>query len=138
MSRRRLVVTPGISVLVAIAFACARASAPVQGAAATERVQSGTSQQRVIVHLTPRPDSVGGLPEKFEWTAIPNAASYSIGIWNEVDRMIYRQNGIPTNSLPWPKESALEMGTYFWSVTALTKDDRPLADSGLAAFVVNK
>lgn len=137
MNRSRLLVSPGIGLLMAVAFACVRASAPVEGATAAT-LQSGAKDQKVIVHLSPRPDSVGGVPEKFEWTAVPNAASYSIGIWNEVDRMIYRQNDLRTNSLTWPKESALDMGTYFWSVTALTKDDRPIADSGLAAFVVNK
>jgi hypothetical protein len=137
MNRSRLFLSPGIGVLMAVAFACARASAPVEGATPTA-LQPGASQQKVIVHLLPRPDSVGGVPEKFEWTAVPNADSYSIGLWNEVDRMIFRQNGLKSNALQWPRDFPLEMGTYLWSVTALGKDDRPLADSGLAAFVVNK
>ena len=137
MRHHGFLVTPGIALLIVIALACARATQPV-AEATTASTQSGANAQKVIVHLAPRPDSVGAVPEKFEWTAIPNADSYSIGVWNEVDRMIYRQNGIKTNSLTWPKDSPLDLGTYFWSVTALTKEERPIADSGLAAFVVNK
>ncbi len=136
MNRPRLLLSQGIAVALVVAFACARASAPVEGSTAAAPAQS-ESRKQVIMHLTPRPDSVGGLPEKFEWTAVANADSYSIGLWNEVDRMIFRQNDLKTNSLLWPREFTLEMGTYLWSVTALSKG-RPIGDSGLAAFVVNQ
>ncbi len=135
MKRSRLLVPPGIGLMMLV-LACARAAAPVEGSTTATAAQSGG--QQVIVHLVPRPDSVGSVPEKFEWSAVPNAQSYSIGVWNEVDRMIYRQNGLTTNSMQWPKDSPLDMGTYFWSVTALNRDERPIGDSGLAAFVVNK
>jgi hypothetical protein len=97
-------------------------------------VQAASSDQ-VIEHLAPRRDSVGSMPEKYEWTAVKGADRYSIGLWNEVDQMIFRQDGLTSTTFVWPSDSTLEMGTYFWSVTAWSQD-RAIAGSGLAAFVI--
>ena len=83
----------------------------------------------------PARDSIGRPPVRFSWTAIEGADQYSIGIWNEVDQMIWRRDHIPTPSIDRPEEIRLEPGTYFWSISAL-QGDQLLAESGLAAFVV--
>ena len=86
-------------------------------------------------HLLPARDSIGRAPARFSWTAIEGADDYALGVWNEVDQMVWHQTHIPTNSIDRPEEIRLEPGTYFWSVSAL-QGDQELADSGLAAFVV--
>jgi hypothetical protein len=63
------------------------------------------------------------------------ADNYSIGVGNEVDMLVWRQNNIPTNSVTRPDDVPLDAGTYFWSVSAL-RNGEELADSGLSAFVV--
>lgn len=83
----------------------------------------------------PARDSIGRAPTRFSWTAIDGAEEYSVGIWNEVDQMIWRQDHIKTNSVDLPTDVRLEPGTYFWSISAL-EGNQELAASGLAAFVV--
>jgi hypothetical protein len=135
MSPRRLLVAPGFGALLVIVLACAQSSDRAEGASATAR--QSNSRDQVIEHLTPRRDSVGSIPEKYEWTAVKGAESYSLGLWNEVDQMIFRQDGLTSTTFAWPSDSKLEMGTYFWSVTAWSQD-RAIAGSGLAAFVINR
>ena len=72
-----------------------------------------------IDHVSPARDSVGSAPQRFEWTAVKGADSYSIGVWSEVDVLWWRQDNIPTNSVVWGGDRPLEPGTYFWSVTAV-------------------
>ena len=74
-------------------------------------------------------------PSRFVWTKIDGADSYSIGVWNEVDMLVWRQNNIATTSVTVPEDVRLEPGTYFWSVSAL-REGQQVAESGLAAFVV--
>jgi hypothetical protein len=102
-------------------------------AAVSPRASSAGSQR--LDHVMPARDSVGSAPKTFSWTTVPGADSYSIGIWNEVDVLIWRQNGISTTSVTRPDDVSLEPGTYFWSVSAL-RNGEELADSGLSAFVV--
>lgn len=83
----------------------------------------------------PARDSVGREPTRFSWTAVEGADSYSIGVWNEVDVLVWRQNDIPTTSVNKPDDVVFEPGTYFWSVSAL-RGGEEVADSGLSAFVV--
>ena len=97
-------------------------------------LHSSAGSQR-LDHVMPARDSVGSAPKTFSWTTVPGADSYSIGIWNEVDVLIWRQNGISTTSVTRPDDVSLEPGTYFWSVSAL-RNGEELADSGLSAFVV--
>ena len=63
------------------------------------------------------------------------AETYAIGVWTEVDVLVWRRDDLHSPSVPWPSDLQLEHGTYFWAVTAL-RGDRPVAESGRAAFVV--
>jgi len=96
--------------------------------------QRASAPQR-LDHVSPARDSIGSAPKMFSWTAVPGADSYSIGVWNEIDMLVWRQNDIPATSVTRPDDVALEPGTYFWSVSAL-RNGEELADSGLSAFVV--
>lgn len=78
---------------------------------------------------------MGSLPRRFEWTAVPGAETYSVGIWNEIDMLVWRLDGIPTNSLETPDSLRLEPGTYFWTISAVQQGEE-IAASGLSAFVV--
>jgi len=78
---------------------------------------------------------VGPAPTRFAWTAIDGADLYAIGIWNEVDVLIWRQDNIASSSVTLPDTVQLEPGTYFWAVSAL-REGSQIAESGLAAFVV--
>ena len=86
-------------------------------------------------HLIPARDSQGSLPSHFEWTPVPGADSYSVGIWNEVDMLIWRMDHITTNSFERPDTLRLEPGTYFWTISALRQGEE-ITTSGLSAFVV--
>jgi hypothetical protein len=97
--------------------------------------RGGGAAAQKLDHVMPARDAVGSAPKTFTWTAVQGADSYSIGIWNEVDVLVWRQNNIPTNSVTRPDDVPLEPGTYFWSVSAL-RNGEELADSGLSAFVV--
>lgn len=132
MSHRRRFVAPGLVVLLVL-LACADGPDPAEGAPSGQTA----SADQMIEHITPRRDSVGSLPEKFEWTAVPKADRYALGIWTEFDVLVFSQENLTSNSLVWPPENKLDMGTYFWSVTAL-RQGRPIAESGLAAFVINR
>ena len=94
----------------------------------------GTRRQ-TIQHLTPARDSIGPPPARFVWTPIKEADSYSIGVWNEVDVLIWRQDDIQSPSVMRPEDVRFEPGTYMWTVSALRKGQE-IADSGLAAFIV--
>jgi hypothetical protein len=85
----------------------------------------------------PRRDFVGPQPDKFVWSAVPEADRYAIGLWNEVDRLLWRQDGIAGTSVERPAELDLDEGTYFWLVSGL-RNGQEVAKSGLAAFVVEK
>jgi hypothetical protein len=97
-------------------------------------VQDSTRAQ-VIDHLVPARDSMGRLPAQFSWTAVQGADEYSVGIWNEVDMLMWRLDHIPGTSTPRPEDLKLEPGTYLWSISAL-RGGQQIAESGLAAFVV--
>ena len=88
-----------------------------------------------LQHVMPARDSMGRSPTRFTWTKIDGADSYSIGVWNEVDVLVWRQNNIPDTSVDVPTDVQFEPGTYLWSVSAL-RDGAEITSSGLAAFVV--
>lgn len=106
-------------------------SRPAGAVAVASAVQGG-----VIDHVLPRPDSVGEAPSRFEWTKAAGADFYVISVWNEVDTLIWRQGNLRTTEIGAPEDLALEPGTYFWAVVGFRDDGRPVAESGLAAFVV--
>jgi hypothetical protein len=118
--------------LVAAALAC---SAPFGGAHDSSPAPQSGGTTPVIEHIAPARDSMGEVPKRFEWTAVPGADSYSIGVWSEVDRLMWRRHDLRTTTAEWPADVEAEFGTYFWSVTAV-KDGRPIADSGRSAFIV--
>jgi hypothetical protein len=126
----------GITGLLALTAACASSAARDSSSSpAASSSASREAQEQTVNHLTPTRDSVGKAPARFTWTGIPGADSYSIGIWNEVDVLVWRQNNIPATSVAVPEDVQLEPGTYFWAVSAL-REGQQLAESGLAAFVV--
>jgi hypothetical protein len=122
------------SVAVAVIFvACANSHG------ASEPAAPVATQQRLptIDHVSPARDSVGGPPMRFEWTAAKDADQYMIGVWDDVDRLIWEENHIRGTSIAPPTDIEFPFGTYFWMVTAL-RNDRAVAESGRAAFVVMK
>ena len=124
--------------MVAAALAVAASSCAQKGThqeAATSAATRASERPQRLDHVSPARDSIGSAPKTFTWTAVPGADSYSIGIWNEVDVLVWRQNDIPATSVTRPDDVPLEPGTYFWSVSAL-RNGEELADSGLSAFVV--
>ncbi len=131
---RQLVVACGAGV----ALACGEASQAGNTAPAEPVAQSAAAPAQPIVvinHVTPRRDFVGPQPDRFEWTAATGADTYAIGIWNDSDRLIWRKDDVPTNSVDRPQELVLDPGTFFWQVTAL-QQGRAIARSGQGAFVV--
>ncbi len=127
--------------LASLGAACAHGSSgePVvdpnlRGAGAIERQIEGSARAPRLDHLIPARDSQGSQPRRFEWTAVPGADSYSIGIWNEVDMMIWRHDRIAATFFE-PTDLRLDPGTYFWTISAI-KDGEEIAASGLSAFVV--
>jgi hypothetical protein len=105
--------------------------------ASTPSAQSAPIERIQIQHLVPRPNFVGPLPVRLEWTAAAGVDFYEIGVENEIEIPVFDQGGITTTSVPWPKEAKVEPGTYYWRITGY-KDGRLVADSGRAAFVVHE
>lgn len=131
-----------LAVLASATFACAHGAAgqgstqPVRGVQAVNAQLEGQAGKAPrLDHLIPSRDSQGSVPKLFEWTAVPGADSYSIGVWNEVDMLLWRQDRIATNSYDSSQTLRLEPGTYFWAVSAL-REGEEIAASGLSAFVV--
>ena len=130
-----------VSALLSTTLACAHGAAgqasdgPPRGAGAVARQIQGSAQAPRLDHVIPSRDSQGSVPRLFEWTAVPGADSYSLGIWNEVDMLIWRQDRIETNSFDSSQSLRLEPGTYFWAISAL-REGEEIASSGLSAFVV--
>lgn len=122
----------------AVVFAslgCARADnselAPMAGAPGAE---PRLIAQQVIEHVSPKRDSVGPAPTRFEWTAVAAADSYLFELQNEIG-LVASSKGIQGTSLDWPQDQRLPAGTYFWIVSAV-RDGRAIAGSGRSAFVV--
>jgi hypothetical protein len=122
--------------MIASAWRLVLAATLIAAACTTASTQQSTnSPGKTLDHITPARDSVGPMPSRFAWTAVDGADSYAVGIWNEVDTLVWRADNIATPFVAWPGGRALDPGTYFWSVTAL-REGRPIADSGRSAFVV--
>ena len=93
------------------------------------------AQGPTLNHVTPKRDSSGPIPTRLEWTPVKGADHYSVGVWSEVDVLIWKMTNIQNNAVDWPKDIVVDSGTYFWSVMAF-RNGQPMADSGLAAFIV--
>ncbi len=122
---RRLLVSVAVIALLGLGACASGELKPLQD----------STRAQLIYHLIPARDSMGRIPTQFSWTAVTAADEYSVGIWNEVDMLIWRLNHIPGTSTPRPEDLKLEPGTYFWSISAL-RGGQQIAESGLAAFVV--
>ncbi len=120
--------------IVVIVLACAPSAGP---AGDEQDAPPAQRQTELIDHVMPARDSVGKAPTRFEWTKVDGADRYAIGVWNEVDVLLWRQDDIQTNAIDRPEPVQFEPGTYFWSVSAL-KDGRQIGESGLSAFVVRE
>jgi hypothetical protein len=120
-----------VGLSVAIGLACTSSHE------ARERETPPAAEQRlpIIEHVSPARDSVGTTPARFEWTAAEGADRYAIGVWDDVDRLMWRNDRVQGTSVTVPGDVELNFGTYFWSVTAL-RDGRPIAETGRSAFVV--
>jgi hypothetical protein len=125
-------VSVAIAAIVMMCFGCTTPSARRDGSATTT---SADRRAPTIDHLSPPRDSVGSRPSVFEWTPVDGAHRYAIGVWNEVDVLIWRQDRLREPSAKWPEGVEAELGTYFWSVTAV-RNDQPIAESGRSAFVI--
>ncbi len=90
-----------------------------------------------IKHLYPAPDSVGPQPSHFSWSPVKEADSYTFRIWNEADVRVVSETGLVQTEIDFPAENQMPAGTYFWAVVGM-RDDLPVAESGLAAFVVRQ
>ena len=123
------------SVLLIVAIGAGVACMPRNAQREDASSMQSSRPTKVIEHVAPARDSVGGVPERFEWTAIEGADQYVLALWNEVDVLVWRRDDLRAASVTRPPGLKLEWGTYFWSVTAL-RSDQPIADSGRAAFVV--
>lgn len=120
--------------MAATAVACAAEPRVGEHESAPVEAARGPSDIR---HVAPVPDSVGAKPARFEWTAAEGAESYTLRVWNEADVRIVSESGLTATSIAFPAEYELPLGTYFWAVVAM-RDGRPVAESGLAAFVVTR
>ena len=131
MTRTRSLTT-ALALLIAATVACTASSESLDAEAG-----QAAAEQRLptIEHVAPVRDSVGTQPLRFEWTAADGADRYAIGVWDDVDRLMWRNDQVGGTSVAFPPDVELGFGTYFWSVTAL-RDGRPIAESGLSAFVV--
>ena len=91
----------------------------------------------VLNHIAPARDSMGSSPTHFEWTPVAGADEYAVGVYNEIDMIVWRYDHIPGNvtSIDRTDGGRFEPGTYFWMVSA-QKDGLEFGESGLSAFVV--
>jgi hypothetical protein len=121
--------------LAVVAALIAATAACTPSAAKNGDTPQQPARAKNVDHISPARDSVGPAPTRFAWTAIEGADLYAIGIWNEVDVLVWRQDNVPATSVTLPDSVHLDPGTYFWSVSAL-REGSQIAESGLAAFVV--
>jgi hypothetical protein len=125
-----------LHVLAALCSIATMACAPSSESAEPAKLRVAETDQRGrIDHLAPAPDSTGSVPERFEWTGVDGADYYDLLVVTEIDAVVWRQTHLRQPSAVWPTDRQLEPGTYFWMVGAI-RDNRPIAESGRAAFVV--
>jgi hypothetical protein len=128
----------GLALVVGAAAACA-SDAPAAAAMASGQAPppGPTGKTEDIRHLEPRPDSVGQQPVRFSWSKVDAADTYTLRVWTEADVRVLSESGLTGTSVDFPKEYDMPAGTYFWSIVGM-RGDQAVAESGLAAFVVQK
>lgn len=117
--------------LVAAAVACTAASTEREPAAAA-------GQGAKLDHVWPPRDFIGPRPEYFEWTRVEGADHYAIVVYDEIDRVSWRDDEVRDISVALADDVPLEQGTYLWTVIALDSDNRPIISSGRSAFVISR
>ena len=135
--RHWALVVLGIAIAVGVTLACSSDMPVSAESAAPQGAAQGTAGSRDIRHLEPRPDFVGPQPERFTWSKVEAADSYTLRIWNEADTRVLSEEGLTTTTVDFPKDNDMPAGTYFWAIVGM-RGDQPIAESGLAAFVVQK
>ena len=130
-------VMAGMAVAVSATLACGSDSSASAESAPGQSASRGAASSREIRHLEPRPDFVGPQPERFTWSKVEGADTYTLRIWNEADTRVLSEEGLTTTTVDFPKENDMPAGTYFWAIVGM-RGDQPVAESGLAAFVVQK
>jgi hypothetical protein len=118
-----------------LAVACSPAPGDLE-ARSGDAAQAAPRTDR-IEHLVPARDSVGAAPKKFAWTPAGGEVRYEMGVWNEVDTMLWQTRDLRETSIATPAELVFEPGTYWWGVIAV-RDGRVVAESGRSAFVVRQ
>jgi hypothetical protein len=135
--RHWALVALGMAVAVTATLACS-SDVPVSAeSAAPQGAAQASAASRDIRHLEPRPDFVGPQPERFTWSKVEGADTYTLRIWNEADTRVLSEEGLTTTTVDFPKENDMPAGTYFWAIVCM-RGDQAIAESGLAAFVVQK
>jgi hypothetical protein len=122
---------------VGAAIACSADARGFEDRSDPQAPGQGTARTQDIRHVEPRPDFVGPQPERFTWSKVEGADSYTLRIWNEADTRVVSEEGLTTTTVDFPKESDMPAGTYFWAIVGM-RGAQPIAESGLAAFVVQK
>jgi hypothetical protein len=123
---------PVLAAAVAISLACTSSEEAHQPPEPAVEVEQ---RMPTINHVAPARDSVGIKPTRFEWTAAESADRYVIVIWDDIDRLMWRNDRVQGTSVTLPDDVELGFGTYFWMVTAF-REGKPVAESGRSAFVV--
>ena len=124
-----------VTITLLVSAACSQATGGQGQRTRVQEAGTSTQQLQTIDPLVPRRDFTGRTPDRFEWTAVKGADHYAIGVFNEVDLILWRRDDVASTSVPWPEGLKLDAGTYFWSVTAL-QGERAIGDSGRTAFVI--
>jgi hypothetical protein len=135
--RHWAVVMAGMAAAVSATLACGSGASVSAEPASPQATSQGAAASRDIRHLEPRPDFVGPQPERFTWSKVEGADSYTLRIWNEADTRVLSEEGLTTTTVDFPKENDMPAGTYFWAIVGM-RGNQPIAESGLAAFVVQK
>jgi len=117
---------------------CAPSAADFPAAPAATASASPAQALTTIDHLVPRPDFVGPQPTRFAWTPVAGAATYAIGLVSEIDTVVWQTSGLVGSEAAWPAGLEVADGTYFWMVEGYTTEGRRIAESGRAAFVVER
>ena len=123
------------AVCIVLSVACSSPLGERDGGPAAAVPAGAASTAQTIDHLAPRRDSTGAVPSRFEWTAVEGADSYVFNLSNDIEIVVWRQVNLRQPTVAWPAALEVEPGTYFWTVAAL-RDDRVVAESGRAAFVI--
>jgi hypothetical protein len=121
--------------LLALTSACGSKTVNGSVSLGSEARSRAESKVANFDHVSPAVDFIGRAPARFTWSSVAGAEEYSVGVWNEVDQIIWRQDHIMGTSVDRPEDVPLDPGTYLWAVSAL-RGGQLIGETGLAHFVV--